>query len=222
MSFNIAIDGPSGAGKSSVSKAVSKKLGFIYVDTGALYRTVGLYIYNNGIDPDNTQSVISALDKISVKFDYINGEQHVFLNDTDVTEEIRMHAISEYASKVSAITKVREFLLFMQRDIASKNNVLMDGRDIGTVVLPDAQLKIFLTASAEVRAKRRCDELIQKGQEVDFNTVLNDIIERDKRDTERKIAPLKIAENAVVVDTSECTFDESVDIICNLVKESLK
>ena len=222
MSFNIAIDGPSGAGKSSVSKAVSKKLGFIYVDTGALYRTVGLYVYNNGIDPDNAQSVSNALDKISVNFNYINGEQHVFLNDTDVTEEIRMHAISEYASKVSAITKVREFLLFMQRDIASKNNVLMDGRDIGTVVLPDAQLKIFLTASAEVRAKRRCDELVQKGQEVDFNTVLNDIIDRDKRDTERKIAPLKIAENAVVVDTSECTFDESVDIICNLVKEKLK
>ena len=220
--INIAIDGPSGAGKSSVSKAVSKKLGFIYVDTGALYRTVGLYVYNNGIDPDNAQSVSNALDKISVNFNYINGEQHVFLNDTDVTEEIRMHAISEYASKVSAITKVREFLLFMQRDIASKNNVLMDGRDIGTVVLPDAQLKIFLTASAEVRAKRRCDELVQKGQEVDFNTVLNDIIDRDKRDTERKIAPLKVAEDAIVVDTSDYTFDESVDIICNLVKERLK
>jgi len=222
MSFNVAIDGPSGAGKSSVSKAVSKKLGFIYVDTGALYRTVGLYIYNNGIDPDNAQSVGDALENISVNFNYIDGEQHVFLNGVDVSADIRLHIISEYASKVSAITKVRDFLLFMQRDIASKNNVLMDGRDIGTVVLPDAQLKIFLTASAEVRAKRRCDELAQKGQKVDFDTVLKDIIERDKRDTEREIAPLKIAENAIVVDTSECTFDESVDIICNLVKERME
>ena len=222
MSFNVAIDGPSGAGKSSVSKAVSKKLGFIYVDTGALYRTVGLYIYNNGIDPDNAQSVGDALENISVNFNYIEGEQHVFLNGVDVSADIRLHIISEYASKVSAITKVRDFLLFMQRDIASKNNVLMDGRDIGTVVLPDAQLKVFLTASAEVRAKRRCDELAQKGQKVDFDTVLKDIIERDKRDTEREIAPLKIAENAIVVDTSECTFDESVDIICNLVKERME
>ncbi len=222
MSFNVAIDGPSGAGKSSVSKAVSKKLGFIYVDTGALYRTVGLYIYNNGIDPDNAQSVGDALENISVNFNYIEGEQHVFLNGVDVSADIRLHIISEYASKVSAITKVRDFLLFMQRDIASKNNVLMDGRDIGTVVLPDAQLKIFLTASAEVRAKRRRDELAQKGQKVDFDTVLKDIIERDKRDTEREIAPLKIAENAIVVDTSDCTFDESVDIICNLVKERME
>jgi len=220
--ISVAIDGPAGAGKSSLSRKVAEHFGFIYVDTGALYRTVGLYIYNNGIDPDNAQSVGDALENISVNFNYIDGEQHVFLNGVDVSADIRLHIISEYASKVSAITKVRDFLLFMQRDIASKNNVLMDGRDIGTVVLPDAQLKIFLTASAEVRAKRRCDELAQKGQKVDFDTVLKDIIERDKRDTEREIAPLKIAENAIVVDTSECTFDESVDIICNLVKERME
>lgn len=221
MYFNVAIDGPSGAGKSSISKNVSKKLGFIYVDTGALYRTVGLYIYKNGINPDDAQAVKEVLSDISVKFDYIDGEQHVFLNGVDVSSDIRVHVISEFASKVSAINAVREYLLYMQRDIASKNNIIMDGRDIGTVVLPDAQLKIFLTASAQVRAKRRYDELCQKGQSVDFNVVLSDIIERDKRDTERAVAPLKMADTAVLVDTSELTFNESVDMICNLIKERM-
>ncbi len=221
MFINVAIDGPSGAGKSTISKEVSKKLGFIYVDTGALYRTIALYVFNNKIDPDDAVAVSRVLSDISIRFDYIDAEQHVFLNDVDVSFDIRVHAISEYASKVSAIKEVREFLLFMQRDIASKNNIIMDGRDIGTVVLPDARLKIFLTASAEVRAKRRFDELCQKGQSVDFATVLNDIIERDKRDTERAVAPLKKADDAVLVDTSDCSFDESVEIICNLIKERI-
>ena len=221
MNINVAIDGPSGAGKSTISKEVSKKLGFIYVDTGALYRSIALYVYNNKIDPDDVVAVSKSLSDISIRFDYIESEQHVFLNDADVSSDIRVHAISEYASKVSAIKEVRDYLLFMQRDIASKNNIIMDGRDIGTVVLPDATLKIFLTASAEVRAKRRFDELCQKGQTVEFDTVLNDIIERDKRDMERAVAPLKKADDAVLVDTSDCSFDESVEIICDLIKERI-
>lgn len=222
MSFNVAIDGPSGAGKSTISKTVSKMLGFVYVDTGALYRTIGLYFYNNNISPDDTAAVEAGLGNITVELSYVDGEQHVFLNGADVSSDIRMHIISEYASKVSAVTAVRAFLLDMQRDIASKNNIIMDGRDIGTVVLPDAQLKIFLTASAEVRADRRYKELIEKGQDVVYDNILKDIIDRDRRDEQREIAPLKIADDAVLVDTSDCDFDQSVDKIISIIKERMK
>ena len=222
MSFNIAIDGPSGAGKSSISKEIAKQLGIIYVDTGAMYRSIGLYFYKNNISLDNEKTVVDELKNISVKLGYENGEQQVFLNNENVSGDIRLHIISEYASKVSAITQVREFLLDMQRNIAKNNNIIMDGRDIGTVVLPNADLKIFLTASAQVRAKRRYDELVQKGQDVDFDTILKDIIDRDYRDSHREIAPLKAADDAVLVDTSELNFTQSVDVILNLVKERMQ
>ncbi len=222
MSFNIAIDGPSGAGKSSISKEVAKRLGIIYVDTGALYRSIGLYFYKNNISLDDTKIIVSELKNISVELGYQNGEQQVFLNGENVSAEIRLHIISEYASKVSAITEVREYLLNMQRDIAKNNDIIMDGRDIGTVVLPDASLKIFLTASAEVRAKRRYDELTQKGQQVVYETILKDIIDRDYRDTHREIAPLKAADDAVILDTSELDFEQSVQSILDLIKEHMQ
>lgn len=222
MGYNISIDGPSGAGKSTLSKEVSKRLGFVYIDTGAIYRTIGLYSYRNGISPDNTNDVIASLDKINVNIKFINGEQHVFLNDEDVSKDIRLHIISEYTSKISAIPRVREFLLEMQRKLASVNNVIMDGRDIGTVVLPNADVKIYLTASAEVRAKRRFDELIEKGESVRYDDILSDVISRDERDMNRETSPLKIPENAIVVDTSEFSFAQSVDVLLSIIKERIK
>ena len=222
MSYNIAIDGPSGAGKSSISKCVANKLGIVYVDTGALYRSIGLFFYKNNISVDDENKVVSELKNIFIEIKFVEGEQRVFLNNQDVSSDIRLHIISEYASKVSAIPKVREFLLQMQRDIAKKNNIVMDGRDIGSVVLPDADLKIYLTASAEVRANRRYKELLEKKQTVDFDTILKDIIERDNRDMNREIAPLKIAENAIVVDTSELDFNQSVQMVLNLIEEKIK
>ncbi len=221
MSFNIAIDGPGGAGKSTISKRVAKELGILYVDTGALYRAIGLYFYKNNISLDNTDNIVNELDNISIKLGYQDGEQQVYLNGENVSNEIRVHIISEYASKVSAITEVRSFLLNMQRDIAKVNNTIMDGRDIGTVVLPNANLKIFLTASAEVRAKRRYDELVEKGQNVDFETILKDIVDRDFRDSNRDIAPLKVADDAIVVDTSNYDFEQSVQAILNLIRERM-
>ncbi len=221
MSFNIAIDGPSGAGKSTISKEVAKTIGVIYVDTGALYRSIGLYFYKNNISLENTQRVIDELKNITVKLAYQNGEQQVFLNNENVSADIRLHIISEYASKVSAIPEVRTFLLNMQREIAKSNDTIMDGRDIGTVVLPDASLKIFLTASAEIRARRRYDEVTLKGQNVVYEKILKDIIDRDYRDSHREIAPLKVADDAVVIDTSELNFEQSVQSIINLIKERM-
>jgi len=221
MSFNIAIDGPSGAGKSSISKEVAKRLGMIYVDTGAMYRSIGLYFYKNNISLENTANNVNELKNITVELGYENGEQQVFLNGQNVSAEIRLHVISEYASKVSAVNEVRAFLLNMQRDIAKHNDIIMDGRDIGTVVLPDANLKIFLTASAEVRADRRYKELVEKGQSVDYDTILKDIVDRDYRDSHRDIAPLKAADDAVLVDTSELDFEQSVNAILKLVKERM-
>ena len=222
MSFNIAIDGPSGAGKSSISKEVAKILGYVYIDTGALYRTVGLYIFRNNINPEDVNSVTAALSDINVEIAYENKEQHVYLNGEDVSSDIRQHHISDYASKVSAIPSVREFLLGLQRKLASYNNAIMDGRDIGSVVLPNADLKIYLTASAEARANRRFLELKEKGQDVPYEQVLSDIIDRDKRDMERPIAPLKVAEGAIIVDTSDINFKQSVDKIIELISEKLK
>ncbi len=219
MSYNIAIDGPSGAGKSTLSKELAKKLGFLYIDTGAIYRTVGLYVYRNNIDPENEQEVSRVLDKIDVDIKYENNEQHVILNGEDVSSDIRIHQISDYASKVSAITSVREFLLEKQRALAKANNSIMDGRDIGTVVLPDADLKIFLTASAKTRADRRFRELKEKGQDVSYDQILKDIIERDERDSNRPVAPLKAADDAVIVDNSDCTFDESLEKLLKIIQE---
>lgn len=216
--INVAIDGPAGAGKSTVAKAAAKKLGFIYVDTGALYRTVGVNALRKGIDPKDAEKVKATLDDIDVSLGFVDGSQHVFLNGEDVSEEIRLPASSMAASAVSAIPEVREFLLSLQRDIAKKNNCLMDGRDIGTVILPDAQYKFFFTASAEIRADRRCKELKEKGIPADYETVLAEIKERDYNDSHRETAPLKQADDAVLIDSSYMTIEEAVDKIVSYIK----
>lgn len=217
--FNIAVDGPGGAGKSSVSREVSKRLGFIYVDTGALYRAVGLYALRNKIDTSNEADVSSYLSKITVDLGYENGEQKVFLNGEDVSSDIRLPEASMAASNVSKIPDVRSFLFDLQRKIASENNCLMDGRDIGTVVLPNAQLKIFLTASPEARAKRRYDELLAKGSNVSLDEILKDLNERDYQDSHREIAPLKPAEDSIILDTTDLTFEEVTNKIIELTRE---
>lgn len=215
--MKIAIDGPSGAGKSSVAKLLSAKLGFIYVDTGALYRTVGLYVRDHGIDPKDAEAVGAVLPEITVEIRYENGVQQVYLNGTCVGEKIRENEISMYASAVSAIPAVRAFLLDTQRSIANSNNVIMDGRDIGTVILPDAEVKIFLCASNEARAKRRYKELVEKGQNVNYDDILSDIITRDNNDRNRAIAPAVPADDAVILDNSELdlvgTLSRMIDII---------
>ena len=216
--INVAIDGPAGAGKSTVAKAAAKKLGFIYVDTGALYRTVGVNALRKGIDPKDAEEVKATLDDIDVSLGFVDGSQHVFLNGEDVSEEIRLPASSMAASAVSAIPEVREFLLSLQRDIAKKNNCLMDGRDIGTVILPDAQHKFFFTASAEIRADRRFKELKEKGIPADYETVLAEIKERDYNDSHRETAPLKQADDAVLIDSSYMTIEEAVDKIVSYIK----
>lgn len=216
--INIAIDGPAGAGKSTAAKAAAKKLGFIYVDTGALYRTVGVNALRKGIDPKDAEKVKATLADIDVSLGFVDGSQHVFLNGEDVSEEIRLPASSMAASDVSAIPEVREFLLSLQRDIAKKNNCLMDGRDIGTVILPDAQYKFFFTASAEIRADRRCKELKEKGIPADYETVLSEIKQRDYNDSHRKTAPLKQADGAVLIDSSNMTIEEAVDKIVSYIK----
>ncbi|MBR5479831.1 MAG: (d)CMP kinase [Clostridia bacterium] len=217
----IAIDGPSGAGKSTIAKLLAKELGFIYVDTGAIYRTVGLYVFRKGLDPADEEQVVSILPEVNIELTYKDGVQCMFLNGEDVSGAIREHQISSYASKVSAHPPVRAFLLEKQRDYAKKFSVIMDGRDIGTVVLPDAEIKIFLTASSEDRANRRYLELIEKGQKVDFETVHRDIKERDFNDANRATAPLKAADDAIVVDTSGNTLEQSVELLRNIVKERL-
>lgn len=221
MGINIAIDGPSGAGKSTLARKLAEKLNYIYVDTGALYRTVGLYVLRNGIDPKDAEEVAAVLPKINVSLRFIMGEQHVYLNGEDVSTEIRIHEVSQYASLVSAIPAVRQFLFETQQKMAAENDVIMDGRDIGTVVLPNAEVKIFLTASPEVRARRRYNELLQRGQEVDYEQVLSDVIKRDDQDMNRAVAPLKPAEDGVILDTSECSFDESLALLYRTVKEKI-
>ncbi|MBR4241778.1 MAG: (d)CMP kinase, partial [Eubacterium sp.] len=215
-----AIDGPAGAGKSTVAKAAAKELGYIYVDTGALYRTVALAAQRRGVLTNNDE-IIKMLGDIEVELKYIDGVQAVFLNGEDVSAFIRTPEISMGASAVSAIPKVREFLLDLQRNIASKNNVIMDGRDIATVVLPNADVKIFLFASPECRAKRRYDELIAKGESVMFEDVLADVNQRDYQDSHREIAPLKPSEDSVLLDTSNLNLEESIQAIINIVKENI-
>lgn len=219
--FAIAIDGPAGAGKSSAAKAAAKKLGFIYVDTGALYRTIGLYMTRNHIPMEEPEKVAAALAGVQIELGFREDGQHVFLGGEDVSEYIRTPEISMAASRVSAIPQVRAFLFDLQRSLAEKNNVLMDGRDIGTVVLPNAQVKIFLTASAEERARRRCLELEQKGEPVTYEEVLADIQKRDYQDSHREIAPLVPAEDAVIVDTSNCDLEGAVEQILQIVYKKL-
>ncbi len=215
-SFRIAIDGPSGAGKSTVAKAVAKKLGFIQVDTGAMYRSIGLYIYNNGVDPDDAAAVTARLPEINIDLGFTEDGQRIYLNGEDVSEKIRQNVISLYASKVSAIPEVRAFLLGLQRKVASEHNVVMDGRDIGTVILPDAELKIFQTASNKERAKRRYDELTAKGQKVSLEGIRAEMEQRDYNDSHRAEAPCVPADDAVVIDNSNITIEENVEIIALL------
>ena len=222
MSIAIAIDGPAGAGKSTIARLAAKELGFIYVDTGALYRTIGLAVQRRGLDASDTDAVTAMLDKITVELAF--NEQHeqiVLLNGEDVSGLIRTPEISMMASAVSAIPAVRAYLLEQQRDMARRQNVIMDGRDIGTVVLPDAKIKIFLFASPECRARRRYDELIGKGMDVNYDDVLNDVVERDYADSHREIAPLKPAEGAIMVDTSWQTKEQSVAQLIGIMKENL-
>lgn len=216
--FKVAIDGPSGAGKSTIAKAVAKQLGFVYIDTGAMYRACALFCLNSGVDiKKNPEKAIEIVNNISIDIDYIDGTQRIFLNGEDVSLKIRTPEVSMGASNVSAIGDVRKKLVSLQRELAGTKNVIMDGRDIGTHVLPDADVKIFLTASPEVRANRRYKELLEKGIETDFETVLSDIKLRDHQDQTRASSPLRQATDAVLVDTSELSFDESVERVLSII-----
>lgn len=216
--INIAIDGPSGAGKSTIARLVADELGFLYIDTGALYRSIGVAALRKNIEPTDSEKVIELLPHLKITLGFIDGIQHVFLNGEDVSEEIRLPASSMAASNVSAISEVRSFLFDLQKNLAAENNCIMDGRDIGTVVLPNAEVKIFLTASAEIRAKRRYDELIQNGNNVDFESVLTDIKQRDYNDTHRSVAPLKQADDAVLLDCSDLSLEEVKNEIIKIIR----
>lgn len=218
--INVAIDGPAGAGKSTVARSAAKELGYIYVDTGALYRTVALNTIRIGAEND-LQRIVDSLDDLKVELKFVNGVQCVFLNGEDVSSLIRTPKVSMAASLISAIPQVRAFLLDLQRDIAKNNNVIMDGRDIGTVVLPNAQVKIFLYATPECRAQRRYKELIEKGEEVTYEEVLDEVNQRDYQDTHREIAPLKPCAGCIMADTSSLTLEESINLIVNTVKENI-
>ncbi|MCI1964681.1 MAG: (d)CMP kinase [Oscillospiraceae bacterium] len=218
----IAIDGPAGAGKSTIARKAAKTMGFIYVDTGALYRAIGLYMLQNDIHSSDEKAVCAELSKITVTLAFQGGEQKVLLCGKDVTPDIRTEEVSKAASAVSAIPKVRDFLFSMQRDLARTKNVIMDGRDIGTVVLPHAQVKIFLTASQEERARRRYKELVQKGQKAEYADVLKDIEQRDYQDSHREIAPLVPAKDSVRIDTTGITLEESIERILDTIRAELK
>lgn len=219
--INIAIDGPAGAGKSTIAKAAAKALGFIYVDTGALYRAVAYFMLSRRIDVNKEDKVASYLCDVVPELKYIDGVQHVFLNGEDVSDKIRTPEVSMGASAVSAIPRVRDFLFDLQKKIAAENNVVMDGRDIGTVVLPNADVKIYLTASAEERARRRHKELTEKGENVSFEEVLADVNKRDYNDTHREVAPLKQAEDAILCDTTNVDLQGAIDMLINIINEKL-
>lgn len=219
--ISVAIDGPSGAGKSSLAKRLAADLGYVYVDTGAMYRTIGLYAVRQGADLHDAAAVAALLPQIRLDIRLVDGSQHVYLNGEDVSEAIRAEEIGMAASAVSAHPLVRAFLLETQRGLAANQNVLMDGRDIGTVVLPNATVKIFLTASPEARAQRRCKELQEKGQAAEYETVLADIRQRDDQDTHRAVAPLKQAEDAILVDTSDIDFDQSFAVLKRTILEHI-
>lgn len=216
MAFNVAIDGPAGAGKSTIAKAVAAKKGYVYVDTGAMYRAMALYFLRANISKDDEAKISASVDDIKVSIKYENGAQHVILNDEDVTGLIRTEEVGNMASATSVYGAVRTKLVALQQELAKTTDVIMDGRDIGTVVLPNADVKVFLTASVECRAKRRFDELKAKGENPDFDKIAKDIEERDYRDSHREISPLKQADDAILVDSSDMTIDEVVDAIINL------
>ena len=218
MSYNIAIDGPAGAGKSTIAKRVSAELSFIYVDTGAMYRGIALYLLKNAIQPEDLDSVKHALGEIEIAIQYVGGEQHVLLNGEDVSGQIRTEEVANMASKSSALPCVREKLLELQQKLARENDVVMDGRDIGTNILPDAQLKIYLTASVDTRANRRYKELLEKGTDCDLEEIKKDIEQRDYQDMHREIAPLRQAADAVYLDSSDLTIDQVVEKIKSLAK----
>lgn len=219
--YSIAIDGPAGAGKSTMARRAAAELGFVYVDTGAIYRTVAYAVMQNGVLPEETEKIEALLPRIRVKLSWRDGVQHMYLNGADVSKRIRLPEVSSMASKISALPAVRAFLLDTQRNAAKTNSVIMDGRDIGTVVLPEADVKIYLSASAEVRAKRRFLELREQGGSDTYEEVLRDMIERDYRDMHREIAPLKRADDAVLLDTSALSLDESVDALLKIIREKL-
>ena len=220
--YAVAVDGPSGAGKSTLAKAAAERLGILYVDTGAIYRTIGLYVQRRGIDPQDTSAVLAALPDIHIAMEHDgDGLQRMLLNGEDVSADIRLPEISMYASAVSAIQGVRDFLMEMQRSLAREHSVIMDGRDIGTVVLPDADVKIFLYADVEVRAKRRELELQQRGTPKPYNEVLREMEERDYNDTHRAAAPLRAADDAIMVDTSSMDFNASLDLLLDVIRGSV-
>jgi len=220
--IQIAIDGPSGAGKSTLSKAVAKALGIVYVDTGALYRTIGFFARSQGIAIANAADVVSLLDQVHIEVKYENGVQCVYLNGENLGDRIRENEISMYASAVSAVPEVRAFLLDTQKDIAAKNSVIMDGRDIGTVILPNAHVKIFMTASNEARARRRCKELAERGMPADYEVILADMNARDEADRTRAIAPAIAAPDAYVFDNSDYDFDASVEELLRIITTTAK
>ena len=221
MNYRIALDGPSGAGNSTIAKRLSAELGFVYVDTGAMYRTIGLYCLQNNVDINDEAAVGAVLCNISIELKYVDGEQRIFLNGTDVSKEIRLNEVSMAASKTSAYKAVRAFLLDTQRNVAKIQSVIMDGRDIGTVVLPDAEIKIFIVGDATVRAKRRHKELLEKGQDISLQEVLEDIITRDHNDTNRAEAPLKQADDAILLDTTYKNFEEAYKAVLEIVKSKM-
>lgn len=216
MGYNVAIDGPAGAGKSTIAKLVAKEKGYVYVDTGAMYRGLAIHFLENGIEAEETGKIVEACKDADVTIRYEDGQQQVYLNGKNITAKLREEAVGNMASKSSAIPEVRAKLLELQRELARKENVIMDGRDIGTCVLPDADVKVFLTASVETRAKRRYDELVEKGVACDLEEIARDIAERDERDSTREIAPLKQAEDAVLIDSSYMTIEEVVAAIVKL------
>lgn len=218
----VAIDGPAGAGKSTIARAAAAQLGFVYVDTGALYRTIGLAVCRRGIDGTDVPGILAALPEIQVGLTYRDGAQHVLLDGEDVSDAIRTPLISTYASQVSSVPEVRAYLLDLQRDLARRQSVIMDGRDIGTVILPDAKVKIFLTASPEKRAARRCAELREKGQDVTAEGILTDMERRDALDASRAVAPLKQAEDAVLVDTSDLTLKQSIEAVLTVIRDKME
>lgn len=218
----VAIDGPAGAGKSTIARAAAAQLGFVYVDTGALYRTIGLAVCRRGIDGTDVPGILATLPEIQVGLTYRDGAQHVLLDGEDVSDAIRTPQISTYASQVSSVPEVRAYLLDLQRDLARRQSVIMDGRDIGTVILPDAKVKIFLTASPEKRAERRCAELREKGQDVTVEGILTDMERRDALDASRAVAPLKQAEDAVLVDTSDLTLKQSIEAVLTVIRDKME
>ncbi|SCJ87749.1 Cytidylate kinase [Anaerotruncus sp. 2789STDY5834896] len=221
MHIAVAIDGPAGAGKSTIARAAAAQLGYIYVDTGALYRAVAWYVVGRGIDPQDSPAVIAALPGLQLDLRYIDGVQRVFVGERDVSDFIRTPEMSMGSSAVSALPEVRDFLMETQRSLARRNDVIMDGRDIGTVVLPDAQVKVYLTASAQVRARRRHAELAQKGEQMTYEQILADIEQRDYNDSHRAVAPLKRADDAHLLDTGEMDIQQSVAALVALIKNSL-